>query len=65
VATSPKPVSPLKPSCPDCRIKLQLVRVLPHPEHGAGFDDHEFVCRICGKTQTYMVRRKPESGAVR
>jgi hypothetical protein len=41
---------------------MQLVRIVPHPEHGAGFDHHEFVCRRCGKAQTYMVRRKPKIG---
>jgi hypothetical protein len=40
-------------------MKMQLVRIVPHPEHGPGFDQHEFVCHNCGKTRTYMVRRKP------
>jgi hypothetical protein len=38
---------------------MQLVRVTPHPDHGSGFDQHEFVCRDCGKTRIYMLRRKP------
>jgi transposase-like protein len=57
VATPPAPVSPLKPTCPECRLKLQLVRIVPHPDH-AGFDQHEFVCHNCGKTRTYTLRRK-------
>ena len=62
MATTAAPTSPLKPSCLACRIKMQLVRIVPHPEHGAGFDHHEFVCRKCGNAQTYMVRRKPDVG---
>jgi len=41
---------------------MQLVRIEPHPDHGAGFDHHVFVCPDCGKTQTYTLRHKTETG---
>jgi hypothetical protein len=57
------PVSPLRPSCANCRAKLQLTAVTEHPDYGSAFEVHVFSCTSCGRTQSYTLRRR-RGGAV-
>jgi len=58
------PVSPLRPSCAACRIKMLLVAVKPHPEFGSAFEVHGFACTNCGRTQSYTLRRRKTSNGL-
>jgi hypothetical protein len=54
--------SPLRPSCAACRVKLQLTAIDAHPDFGAAFEIHAFVCPRCRRTQTYTLRRRSPGG---
>jgi hypothetical protein len=43
---------------------MQLVSIEPHPDYGQPFEVHGFRCDDCGKTQSYLLRRKDIPGRV-
>jgi len=58
VSSENLPLSPLRPSCAACHIKLRLIAVEPHPDFGGAFEVHGFICTSCGRTQSYTLRRQ-------
>ena len=37
---------------------MHLVSIEPHPDYGRAFELHAFQCGSCGRTQSYMLRRR-------
>jgi hypothetical protein len=40
---------------------MELSGIEPHPEYGAAFEIHSFRCALCGRTQSYTLRRRGPS----
>jgi len=43
---------------------MQLASIEPHPDYGNPFETHGFRCEICGKMQSYLLRRRDIPGRV-